>query len=120
MNEPLAMDALYACLSSPANAEALSPLAGTPYVLVEGGEASSDPPRCAPSCPVIAVGPSDADVVDVQVDSFADAEPVVDAIERNPIAAMTLVRLLRHNVRTDVADRLFAESLTYSTLQHGA
>ena len=33
---------------------------------------------------------------------------------------MTLVRLLRHNARTDVPDRLFAESLTYSTLQHGA
>ena len=53
-------------------------------------------------------------------ETLAEAEPVVDAIERNPIAAMTLVRLLRHNARTDVPDRLFAESLTYSTLQHGA
>ena len=114
------MDALYARLGSPASAEALSPLAGTPYVLVEGGETPPDAPRCAPGCPVIAVGPSDADIVDVQVDSPAAAEPVVEAIERNPVASMTLVRLLRHNARTDVPDRLFAESLTYSTLQHGA
>ena len=114
------MDELYASLSSPASAEALSPLAGRPYVLVEGGETPTGSPRCAPSCPVIAVGPSDADVVDVQVDSLAEAAPVVDAIERNPIASMTLVRLLRHNAGTDVPDRLFAESLTYSTLQHGA
>ncbi len=120
MNEPLATEALHAHLSSPASAEALSPLAGTPYVLVEGTETPTDPPRYAPSCPVIAIGPTDADVVDVHVNSLAEAEPVVDAIERNPIAAMTLVRLLRHNARTDVPDRLFAESLTYSTLQHGA
>ena len=114
------MEALRARLSSPASAEAFSPLSGTPYVLVEGGGKVPTPPVHPPSCPVIAIGPSDADVVDVQVDSLADAEPVIAAIERNPIASMTLVRLLRHNARADVPDRLFAESLTYSTLQHGA
>ncbi len=120
MNAPVSLEALYARLASPASAEDLSPLAGTPFVLVEGGESPPAPPACVPSCPVVAVGPTDADVVDVQVDSVAEAEPVIGAIERNPIASTTLVRLLRHNARTEVPDRLFAESLTYSTLQHGA
>ena len=123
MNEPIGLETLHARLRSPASAEDFSPLSGTPYVLVNGGETASTsslhPPH-APSCPVIAIGPTDADLVDVQVDSLAEAEPVIEAIERNPIASMTLVRLLRHNARTDVPDRLFAESLTYSTLQHGA
>ena len=114
------MAALHDRLRSPASAEDLSPLTGTPYLLVEGGGAPGPLPPCTPGCPVIAVGPTDADLVDVQVDSLAEAEPVIEAIERNPIASMTLVRLLRHNARTDVPDRLFAESLTYSTLQHGA
>ena len=114
------MAALHDRLRSPASAEDLSPLAGTPYLLVEGGGAPGPLPPCTPACPVIAVGPTDADLVDVQVDSLAEAEPVIEAVERNPVASMTLVRLLRHNARTDVPDRLFAESLTYSTLQHGA
>ena len=120
MHKPISLEALHARLSSPASAEAFSPLSGTPYVLVEGGGTGTTTPVHPPSCPVIAVGPADADLVDVQVDSPADAEPVIEAIERHPIASMTLVRLLRHNARTDVPDRLFAESLTYSTLQHGA
>ena len=115
------MAALRARLQSPASAEDLSPLSGMPYILVEGGEAPDIAPGWAPSCPVIALGSIDAhaDIVDLAVSSEAEAEQVIEAIECNPIASMTLVRLLRHNARTDVPDRLFAESLTYSTLQHG-
>ena len=115
------MAALRARLQSPASAEDLSPLSGMPYILVEGGEAPDIAPGWAPNCPVIALGSIDAhaEIVDLAVSSEAEAEQVIEAIERNPIASMTLVRLLRHNARTDVPDRLFAESLTYSTLQHG-
>ena len=115
------MAALRARLQSPASAEDLSPLSGMPYILVEGGEAPDIAPGWAPNCPVIALGSIDAhaEIVDLAVSSEAEAEQVIEAIERHPIASMTLVRLLRHNARTDVPDRLFAESLTYSTLQHG-
>ncbi len=115
------MAALRTRLQSPASAEDLSPLSGMPYILVEGGEAPDIAPGWAPNCPVIALGSIDAhaEIVDLAVSSEAEAEQVIQAIERNPIASMTLVRLLRHNARTDVPDRLFAESLTYSTLQHG-
>lgn len=115
------MAALRARLQSPASAEDLSPLSGMPYILVEGGEAPGIAPGWAPNCPVIALGSIDAhaEIVDLAVSTEAEAEQVIEAIEHNPIASMTLVRLLRHNARTDVPDRLFAESLTYSTLQHG-
>ena len=60
------------------------------------------------------------DVVDVVVASDTELDIVTAAIERNPIASMTLVGLLRHNGRVSTEDALLAESLAYSTLQHGA
>ena len=104
------MAALRARLQSPASAEDLSPLSGMPYILVEGGEAPGIAPGWAPNCPVIALGSIDAhaEIVDLAVSTEAEAEQVIEAIEHNPIASMTLVRLLRHNARTDVPDRLFA------------
>ena len=60
------------------------------------------------------------DVVDVVVPDAEAAMQVAEAVRRNPIAAMVLVRLLRHNLGVDVGDRLYAESLAYSALQHGA
>ena len=59
-------------------------------------------------------------MVDVAVASDTEAEVVTGAIKRNPIASMTLVGLLRHNERVSTEDALLAESLAYSTLQHGA
>lgn len=110
-------------LRSPHAAEAFSPLCGRPFALVAFDHAdSSAAPAWPPSCPVIGIGRVDGapDVVDVAVASLAEAEPVAEAIVRSPVAAMTLTRLLRHNESVGVGDRLFAESLAYSTLQHGA
>lgn len=109
-------------LRSPA-AEDLSAAAGVACVVLEGGQAPGPP--CAhppPRCPVVAVHPGGEvpNIVDVAVRSAEQAERVVEAIQRNPIAAMVLVQLVRHNERVGVEDGLFAESLAYSSLQHGA
>ena len=80
-------------------------------------------PMFQPNCPVIGVGETKravSAVVDVAVGSDEEALFVTEAIERNPIASMTLVGLLRHNERVSTEDALLAESLAYSTLQHGA
>ncbi len=119
--ETFALSDLAARLRSPAGAEAFSPLAGRPCVVVEV-DAVPVPDVAPPACPVIAIAgrgevPALADVV---VATEAEAAATMSAIARNPIAAMVLVRLLRHNATASVADSLFAESLAYSSLQHGA
>lgn len=123
MQEPLRLDELCARLRSPAAAEAFSPLRGKPCAVVAFDAADGNPvPDWAPPCPVIGIGDIDAapELVDVAVASPAAAAAVAAAIDRHPVAAMTLTRLLRCNEGVGMADRLFAESLAYSTLQHGA
>ena len=102
-----------------------SPLCGVPYVLVALDGDDAPAPRFRPNCPVIGIGDTgDAEavsgLVDVVVGSEAEAGIVTEAVERNPIASTTLVGLLRHNERVATDDALLAESLAYSTLQHGA
>ena len=119
--ETLALSDLAARLRSPAGAEAFSPLAGRSFVVVEV-DAVPAPDVVPPACPVIAIagGGEAPALVDVVVATEAEAAATMAAIARNPIAAMVLVRLLRHNATASVADSLFAESLAYSSLQHGA
>ncbi len=123
MRDPMTLDELLARLNSPASAETFSPLCGTPCVIVtfEGREPNGAAGH-APQCPVVGIGDIDQvpETVDVVAATRSQAEEVAQAIARHPIAAMTLTQLLRHNERAGVADRLFAESLAYSTLQHGA
>ena len=117
------MSEFCARLRSPDASEAFSPLCGKPFALIAFDKSHANAaPAWPPSCPVIGIGCVEGapDVVDVAVDSLTEAQAVADAIVRSPIAAMTLTRLLRHNERVGVEDRLFAESLAYSTLQHGA
>ena len=125
MDSLSSIPALIARLDSPAAAEGFSPLCGMPYALVALDGADAPAPAFRPNCPVIGIGDMDAidavpDIVDVAVASVAEAETVTEAIERNPIASMTLAGLLRHNERVSTEDALLAESLAYSTLQHGA
>ena len=111
---------LAARLRSPAGVEALAPVAGTACIVVEGRCAIDEPPAWPP-CPVIALAPNEAPMAaDVVATDQAQVDLLTAAIERNPIAAAVLVRLLRCNERAGVADGLFAESLAYSSLQHGA
>ena len=123
MDSLLSIRDLCARLESPAAAEALSPLCGVPYVLIELEGGDTLVPRFQPRCPVIGVGETDRSVsavVDVAVRFEEQAQIVTEAIERSPIASMTLVGLLRVNERVSTEDALLAESLAYSTLQHGA
>ena len=125
VGQPISLPELAARMRSSSGYEALSPVAGTPWVVVA---IDQDVPsfHAQPNCPVIAVVDDaempDAEIPDV-VDVFAQAADVAlvtDAIGRSPVAAAVLVRLLRHNERVDGADAGFAESMAYSTLQHGA
>ena len=74
-------------------------------------------------CPVIGFRPSRAGeipgVVDVLATTEAELGLLQAAASRNPRAATVLMQVLRHNEAASVADGLLAESLAYSTLQHG-
>jgi len=106
--------------------EAFSPIVGVPFVLLSlDGSASGretelgDWLRSLP-CPVIGIGRAGATLAsatDVVVEHLQDAEPLIRNIEAQPVAATTLVQLLRHNEETSVENGLFAESLAYATLQ---
>ena len=121
-------------LHSASTTEQLSVFFGAPYILItlDGlrENLEGDVPASmlhTPSCPVIAITEGDTqavedvpDFVDVVVETESDADLVTSSVMNNPIASMVLVRLLRNNSRVNVGDGLFAESLAYSTLQHGA
>ena len=122
----MTLPALAAYLGSVSGYEELSPVVGTSWVAVELDGVSAPSFHAQPNCVVVGVAehgdrPEAATpaVVDV-VASPARVALVTDAIDRNPIAASVLVRLLRHNERLDGAESAFAESLAYSALQHGA
>jgi len=121
-------------LRSPNAFEAYSPLIGAPLLIVDlDGEAPlSDTESIAAKlsllpCPTVGlalVRPSPAGsrlapAFDVLVEDEVDLAPVCTAVERCPLAAATLVQLLRHGRTLDLHECLIAESLAYSTLQAG-
>lgn len=72
--------------------------------------------------PSIAVGDPRAPLAalcDVAVAEPAAARPLLESIERCPLAATVLVQLLRATEGLPLESALFAESLAYSTLQGG-
>lgn len=76
------------------------------------------------ACPVIGMGADEDDgaiirACDVRVTGIADATTLIANICQSPIAATTLVQLLRLGEHLRIADALVAESLAYSTLQAG-
>lgn len=64
--------------------------------------------------------PTIPDWVDVVVSTTSALDALSERIARQPVAAATLAGLLRLSSSLPVADALRAESLAYSTLQHGA
>lgn len=60
-----------------------------------------------------------ADRFDVVVRELSEAEPILAAIDRAPLASQALVQLLRQGDHLGLHDGLVAESLVYSTLQSG-
>ena len=75
-----------------------------------------------PACPIIGLGgPAPAhSQFDVLVQKEEHASKICNAIEERPIASATFVQLLRHNEKSSIENALFAESLSFSTLQHGS
>lgn len=123
MDGILTLAELTARLSSPLVAEGYTTADGVGQCLLVAltGDATT-PTLVQPAMPVIGIGDPDAnapDVIDLVV-AEDDADDAADAVAANPIAATVMVQLLRHNERANVRDGLFAESLAYSSLQHGA
>lgn len=114
--------------------EISSPFAPEPYVLLrldESGSAMSAEGVAAcvrwlrrQRCPVIAIAPPAAypplqQACDVVLGDAAQAEPLLANVRRAPLAAMTLVQLLRATAHMSVEQGLLMESLAYATLQGG-
>jgi enoyl-CoA hydratase/carnithine racemase len=108
-----------------------SPLGSTPWLYLELDAGSSlstgHRRRLLPwlrsrACPVIGAGdPANplAAACDVVVPDDAEAQPLIDNIERTPIAAMTLVQVLRATELLPIAQALLVESMGLATLQAG-
>ncbi len=123
MDRVFTLEELTAQLSSPLLAEGYTSADGVGHCLLVAldGETQT-PPLIQPALPVIGIGDPGAeapDVVDLVV-TEADVDDARKAAAANPLAATVLVQLLRHNEGASVRDGLFAESLAYSSLQHGA
>lgn len=126
MENSLSIAELESRLYSTSSFEELSAAAGQPYLLVESSSCkpiSQGHSVPQPNCPVIALAKDEDEVspiIDVVAHNESDLDTLIAAITNNPMASTVLVQLLRHNERADVADSLYAESLAYSCLQHGA
>lgn len=126
---------------SPYAAETYSPLTGQPFLLADlsAGEVPDAAQQLAIAnwlqrlpCPTIAItgvsggynrtdgghGPLHA-AFDTTVADNAEAEILTAIIAQAPIAAMTLVQVLRNTETMPAAQALLVESLAYSTLQAG-
>ena len=130
----LALSQLLPHLDSHSLLHEASPLGRTPYLLVDlsrevlPGDAALllQPLRHQP-CPVIGITPAPellppevAACFDTLVADSEAAAPLEKNIRANPMAAMTLVQLLRLTEKLGVEEGLLAESLAYATLQGGA
>jgi len=120
-------------LQSPYVLEEFSALGGHPILVVDcrsptslaaASLARADVRLTELACPSIAIvdaGPPPPlrDGFDAVVSSERELAPILDVVARAPLAAMTLVQLLRHNAGLTNHEGLLAESLAYSTLQRG-
>ena len=105
-------------LQTPSSAEALSAVAGVSAVIIDD-EFDEMPVRFMPGCVVISTRSNvSSHIIDIALEPDQDIDPVLKNCHDNPIAAATLVQLVRENESRTVASSLFAESLAYSTLQH--
>ena len=84
-------------------------------------EPAEEQPNHWPQCPVLYLSDqrSYSPIVDIAVANGQELDQTIAGIEQSPVASCLLIQLLRHNERTSIEEGLFAESLTYSALQHG-
>jgi enoyl-CoA hydratase/carnithine racemase len=127
MPEALTLAEFVRLTGDPERVEALSAVAGnlSGAVLVDcRGAGANCPPRLnLPHCVIIGIhAERDLPVprcIDVVAESDAACAHLLQRIGANPLAAATLVDLLRHEAWSQVDTGLTLESLAYSTLQHG-
>ena len=77
-----------------------------------------------PACVVVGVNSTCAEAdhphfVDLVARDSSDLALISERVAANPYTAAVLVQLLRRSLAVSVSHALFAESLAYSTLQHG-
>lgn len=72
-------------------------------------------------CPSIAVGDEHPlrDAFDIAVASIDETKTLLNNISRTPVAAMTLVQVMRSTTLLPLAEGLLVESLAYAALQAG-
>lgn len=101
-------------------AERLNHLNGIDAILVTDTECEVHAPR-SPQCPVICVTENSKphELIDVVLSDEEQLAITIEGIQKSPIASQILTQLLRHNEKSSIEQALFAESLTYSSLQHG-
>lgn len=131
----LTLDQLREFASIPHTRELFSPLSERHYLLVDlraqsAAMLSSDEQAIRAwlqqlPCPTIAIANTHVaanplhDAFDVVVESLDDTKTLLNNIEHTPIAAMTLVQVLRGTAMLPAAEGLLVESLAYATLQAG-
>ncbi len=128
MGEVISSKRFTEIVSSALFAEEHSVVMGRNYLVVDL-ELSNPPPQPVfwPNCVIIGMtqgeglrqqlGQCPADVVSTNSDTL---DILTNAIDAHPLAAATLVQVLRHNANASVQQGLLAESLAYSTLQQSA
>ncbi len=115
-------------------ADGASPFAARPYLLVRLDEPARSTSAAETAdiarwlrrqpCPVIALadGGAHADLrqaCDVVVVEAVDVEAILENVRNSPLAAMTLVQVLRVTEHLALEQALLVESLAYATLQAG-
>ena len=116
----ISLDELCARLRQPYEAENLNHLNGVEAILVT--EPNCDASAASnPQCPVLCLteASNSHELIDLVVTNKDELDLAIEGIQNSPIASQLLTQLLRHNEKSSIAQALFAESLTYSTLQHG-
>jgi enoyl-CoA hydratase len=108
---------------SPIRAEDYSVASGCNMLVVD--LASADQQLHTPHTPAtIIVGLGNSTVAqpacDIIVADDKGLDQIIAAIDTQPTPAFVLTQILRHNEASSIAAGLLAESLAYSTLQHGA
>jgi enoyl-CoA hydratase len=125
----LTLDQLREFALSPHTREVFSPLGEQHYLIADLREelaTASDQQSIRAwlqqlPCPTIAITTAHplSDAFDIAVTSPNDAAILRNNIERTPLAAMTLVQVLRCTVMLPAAEGLLVESLAYAALQAG-
>jgi len=132
--ECLTLSSLRDGAGSPYQSESFSALGAQPFMLVDLRAQNPELPQherdriaawiARQSCPVIAIADAHSDhlltqAFDVLADDEHDAQQLIRGILHAPIAAMTLMQVLRVTAAMPVQQALLVESLAYSTLQSG-